>query len=58
MTIVLCGRPVKEGLAWCIKNAPSDLYNVSKKDLAANDDVLCGQNEAYNIRKDRDVTKG
>lgn len=32
------------------------LTNMSEKDLEAEDDVICDQNESYNIRDHEDVT--
>lgn len=51
-------RAVKEELACCYKNPPCDLDNMSETDSKVDDDVICDQNETYNIREYKDVTWG
>lgn len=52
---VLCGGSVREGLGCSSKKAPRDFYNMPDKDSIASNDVICDQNESYNIREDEDM---
>lgn len=47
---VLCGGSVREGLGCSYKKAPCDFYNMPDIDSIASNDVICDQNESYNIR--------
>lgn len=53
---VQSGGPIRKWLAYSYRNAPHDLYNMSEKDLEADNDVICGQNKAHNIREDKFIT--